>query len=286
MGNKFGIRYLNPLGGIGVAIFLILSGYGINESYQKNGMKNFWLKRITSAYLPYLLIEMVGYLFEYKNITCKSVAEDLLLIRTLHPFGWYMSFIFLWYVIYFFINSIVNNVNYKCGIYLIISIILFFMLRMLPAQQAFSFILGVMISIYKEDVRKKLLYILETKFIWNLPCILAISILALKQTSVIRGLPEKAATLYELCMYLMFATYTIILSSKVIWKGKAVLFYPISNIGTISFQIYLLHAFTFPLLNNISYQNIMYFLISTTLLSSIFFLLCRYISIILKRYYE
>mgnify|MGYP004627064423 CR=1 FL=1 len=31
----FGIRYFTPLGGIGVAIFLILSGYGLNESYKK-----------------------------------------------------------------------------------------------------------------------------------------------------------------------------------------------------------------------------------------------------------
>jgi len=31
----FGIRYLTPLGGIGVAMFLILSGYGLNESYKK-----------------------------------------------------------------------------------------------------------------------------------------------------------------------------------------------------------------------------------------------------------
>lgn len=31
----FGIRYLTPLGGIGVAIFLILSGYDLNESYKK-----------------------------------------------------------------------------------------------------------------------------------------------------------------------------------------------------------------------------------------------------------
>lgn len=31
----FEIRYLTPLGGIGVAMFLILSGYGLNESYKK-----------------------------------------------------------------------------------------------------------------------------------------------------------------------------------------------------------------------------------------------------------
>jgi peptidoglycan/LPS O-acetylase OafA/YrhL len=30
-----GIRVFTPLGGIGVAIFLILSGYGMNESWNK-----------------------------------------------------------------------------------------------------------------------------------------------------------------------------------------------------------------------------------------------------------
>ena len=33
--GKFGFRIFTPLGGIGVAIFLILSGYGLNESYKR-----------------------------------------------------------------------------------------------------------------------------------------------------------------------------------------------------------------------------------------------------------
>lgn len=33
--GSFGLRYFTPLGGIGVAMFLILSGYGLNESYKK-----------------------------------------------------------------------------------------------------------------------------------------------------------------------------------------------------------------------------------------------------------
>ncbi len=285
MGNKFGVRYLNPLGGIGVAIFLILSGYGLNESYQKNGMKNFWFKRVTGAYIPYLLIEIIGYLFVYKNITLKSVTEDLLLIHSMHPFGWYMSFIFLWYFIYFIINRIVNETSYKYGLYIIISIFLFFVLNMLPAQQAFSFILGVMLSIYKEDVSRRLVHLAATRLVWNIPLVLAVGILALKQTYIIRGLPVKAATLYELCMYLMFALYIIILSSKIIWNGKAVIFYPIRAIGTIAFQIYLLHAFTFPMLNHISYQAIICFLVSTAILSLIFFVLCKYINRQLKHYH-
>ena len=34
----FGIRYLTPLGGIGVAVFLILSGYGLSESFKRKGI--------------------------------------------------------------------------------------------------------------------------------------------------------------------------------------------------------------------------------------------------------
>lgn len=34
----FGLRYFTPFGGIGVAMFLILSGYGLNESFKHKGI--------------------------------------------------------------------------------------------------------------------------------------------------------------------------------------------------------------------------------------------------------
>lgn len=38
-----GIQFI---GGIGVALFLICSGYGLEVSYEKNGLKDFWMKRM------------------------------------------------------------------------------------------------------------------------------------------------------------------------------------------------------------------------------------------------
>lgn len=35
-----------PFGGIGVALFLFFSGFGLNQSYKKNGIKSFWKKKI------------------------------------------------------------------------------------------------------------------------------------------------------------------------------------------------------------------------------------------------
>lgn len=38
LGGSFGTNLLTPLGGTGVAIFLVLSGFGLNESFKKKGL--------------------------------------------------------------------------------------------------------------------------------------------------------------------------------------------------------------------------------------------------------
>ena len=55
----FEIRYLTPLGGIGVAMFLILSGYGLNESYKKKKSGGYWKKKVVRVLIPYLIVSMV-----------------------------------------------------------------------------------------------------------------------------------------------------------------------------------------------------------------------------------
>lgn len=39
VGGGFGTRVFTPLGGTGVAMFLIASGYGLNESYKRRLLK-------------------------------------------------------------------------------------------------------------------------------------------------------------------------------------------------------------------------------------------------------
>lgn len=45
--------FLDIPGAGGVHIFLILSGYGIYCSVNKNGLYQYWKKRIVSVYIPY-----------------------------------------------------------------------------------------------------------------------------------------------------------------------------------------------------------------------------------------
>ena len=90
MGGGYGIRYFTPLGGIGVGMFLFLSGYGINESSHINGLESFWKKKIVRIGILYLLWCLL-----------------LLILRifdTMHfpifPRYWYLEYLVLWYFIY------------------------------------------------------------------------------------------------------------------------------------------------------------------------------------------
>ena len=49
VGNDgYHLKFLIPLGAIAVAVFLVLSGHDLMESYQKNGLSSFWQKRFLS----------------------------------------------------------------------------------------------------------------------------------------------------------------------------------------------------------------------------------------------
>ena len=94
-----GMRLFTPLGAMGVGVFLICSGYGIERSYEKNGRVNYWYKRIINVLVPYVFIELIALPLHY-HLGLTALLKDLFLIQPLHPFGWYMRFLFIWYIIY------------------------------------------------------------------------------------------------------------------------------------------------------------------------------------------
>ena len=59
-----GGRLLSPLGGTGVAIFLVTSGYGLMESYKRVGLENFWKKRLLRVWIPYAIVCLLLCIFK------------------------------------------------------------------------------------------------------------------------------------------------------------------------------------------------------------------------------
>lgn len=114
LGGTFGIidSHITSILGIGgVTIFLLLSGYGLYQSYRKNGLefKPYWSRKIEKVFLPYSIITVLYYLYMMvcgrapgypallSNILCVDYS------RTMDGTMWYMSFLLLWYLSFFLV---------------------------------------------------------------------------------------------------------------------------------------------------------------------------------------
>lgn len=114
--TKF-INVTNPafsyLGAQGVAIFLILSGYGITTSFLKRGLdKGFLVRRLRTVLLPYSLVTVIWFVYDYfkgrtyplKTILLSLSGFDFKL--TMDATMWYISFILIWYLIFYVIFTL------------------------------------------------------------------------------------------------------------------------------------------------------------------------------------
>lgn len=113
LGGSFGV--ISPhvqaiLGTGGVNVFLLLSGYGLFVSYNKSAtlnLKTYWEAKINKIFIPYGAITVFYYGFMYMiggAPGLMALARNILCIdysRTIDETMWYMSFLLLWYIIFF-----------------------------------------------------------------------------------------------------------------------------------------------------------------------------------------
>ena len=96
IGKAYGVQHIQWIAAIGVSLFLIFSGYGLEKSYLKYGKKNFWIKKVRKVFVPYLVIILIGDLLIRSSIF--TLLKDASIVLSNQ---WYISFIFIWYVIYY-----------------------------------------------------------------------------------------------------------------------------------------------------------------------------------------
>ncbi len=103
-------------GAIGVSIVLVISGYGLTKSWDKNTGVLFWKKRLTSVWVPYflwtVLLISVCTLFGKYRLNGMKTTDYVLTLLGLHPTPildptmWYIPYIFLCYALLFAVYSI------------------------------------------------------------------------------------------------------------------------------------------------------------------------------------
>ena len=155
-GKDYGIGGIQWIAGIGVCIFLICSGYGINESFKRNGLKQYWFKKISGVVIPYYLVYIIGGGI-LGTLDC-AYLTDVLTLRG----QWFIWYITICYAIYYLITLLEIKINLKVNtklFLLVLAFVIWFFVDtffvaegtnyMTRARQMLSFPLGVFVSYYK-----------------------------------------------------------------------------------------------------------------------------------------
>lgn len=103
-GAMLSVGGIQFIAGIGVALFLICSGYGLEISYEKNGLKGFWKKRLLGVCLPFWIIELIGLLVT-GNFSVKIYLFDISFLKPATGYGWFMGYIVICYLIFYVIKK-------------------------------------------------------------------------------------------------------------------------------------------------------------------------------------
>ena len=118
-GARLGVGGIQFIAGIGVSLFLICSGYGLEMSYQKNGLKGFWKKRLLGVCLPFWLVELIGLLVT-GSFTIEKYVLDAFFLKPATSYGWFMGYIIVCYFIFYAINNFTTNfigfIRSLCGL--------------------------------------------------------------------------------------------------------------------------------------------------------------------------
>jgi len=182
-----GVRIFTPLGGIGVALFLLLSGYGLTESYKKNRLSGFWKKKLLRIWLPYFLfiILLVIIRNDYKYVLTVDFFLDVLCLKTSF---WFIGFLVWNYILFWIVFRFNILRKYHIIPFIIFAIYIFVFQKQTMAEQSISFYLGVCLSLYIENVRRFIAN-KQNIFVWLILCILfiAVFILGIKQIPLIRS---------------------------------------------------------------------------------------------------
>lgn len=258
--DAFGTRILTPLGGIGVAMFLFLSGYGLSESYKKYGLKCYWRKKLLRVFIPYFLLQSISALY----LQHFEIIPFILDITGIKSEYWYISYLLQWYIIFYVLYKITSSLSII--LMAIISFLILLFSSEIQAEQAFSFLFGVLASRYYTPING---FIAKKKGIIVLFFFLiGTSFLLIKQIPIIRE--YRGTYIYNLmqCFIKLPLAFVLIISLSyvtLIIKSRILLFFSL-----ISYELYLVHM-KFISMVDPNWKSIILFWVMSIFLSYLFY---------------
>lgn len=103
------------LGTFGVFVFIFLSGFGLPNSYKKNSLKNFYIKRFVRIYITYFAAIIFYVLINKDSITdfLQQITMLTLFNNNYYPYLWFIPALFVLYLFFPLYYEFYNKTNNK-----------------------------------------------------------------------------------------------------------------------------------------------------------------------------
>ncbi|MDJ0738011.1 MAG: acyltransferase family protein [Nostocaceae cyanobacterium] len=168
-------------GMIGVAIFLILSGYGLCISLETKGIQNFFTNRISKILIP-LVLALSFLQFLYLTLTpdrgsiLLALSQILFSMYSLDAKTWFIIFILFWYCLLYLTYKFQLSNKHKLIFLFGISCVIISLPQAhhLAKGNAFSFPFGCWIGLNSSFIKAKINQILHNKIIIIIPLLVGI----------------------------------------------------------------------------------------------------------------
>lgn len=274
---------LMPFKGVGylfVSIFFFLSGYGLVISYMKkdNYLNNFFIKRLSKIYIPFVIVNSINLLMNTFILEIEYTAKEFIFnltgINLMSSAMWYLVSIIFWYIVFYIVlknlpKSKVSSVMFGVGIcYFIICYCLG--LSKNWYDTAFTFPMGVFVGLNKDKIEK----LISEQYIK----ILCLSSILFIITFILNyGRVDIGSIIIRAITSITFTILFLLLHVKIdVSKNKFLIF-----IGSISFELYLIHDRLLEVLNMggvVNSINLIAYFIIIIFLSLLLNKMCKYIN--------
>lgn len=280
VGGCLGIGGIQFIAGIGVCLFLICSGYGLEISYQKNGLKGFWIKRLISSIVPFWVVEFIG-LISVNYFTVDRYLLDISFLKAATSYGWFMQYILICYILFYLVKRFVKQKNMQIPVICVLFAFWFVAesiyfanpnMPALKARQMLSFPCGIFIA----KNRDKLISTFKNKtYLYILAWVgTGIAFMGITQFSVVKEMPYLLSNILSLFTVLPLGVVVLIIG----WRYQKLFENVVLNrVGVVSFEIYLVHAFTLVIVKT-NVLNICEFIVITTVLAVLLHTVIKFVN--------